>query len=204
MIKKPTIVILVILVLVIAAFLITKAHPFQSSSATPTAMGQQFLVTSSDGILMKMIIQDNNGNSVEIQRDPSQAWIVILPELGAADQGLAGAAETQVGALKILTELATPPPLIEMGLDAPSLTISLDFNSGIHHQINVGNLTPTSNGYYVQFDGGTIYVVSESGIDSLRNLLTQPPYQPTATPTMTATIESVTETPTNETTPAIP
>ena len=195
---------LLILSLVIVAFILTRSHPLQSSEATPTVMGNQFLVTSSDGTLMKMTIQDKTGSSVQIQRDPSQAWIVTLPELGSADQGLAGAAETQVGALKILSELSTPPPLSDMGLDAPSFTISLDFNSGIQHLINVGNLTPTSNGYYVQFDGGKVYVISESGIDSLRNLLTHPPYQPTATTTATTTMESATETPGTEMTPAVP
>lgn len=204
MIKRPTIILLIILVFVVGAFLFTKYHPLQSSEPTPTSTGSQFLITSSDGILMKMTIQDNNGNSVQIQRDPSQAWMVILPELGAADQGLAGAAETQVGALKILSELTTPPPLSDMGLDAPTLTLSLDFNNGIQHQINIGSLTPTSNGYYVLFDGEKIYVISEPGIDSLKNLLTHPPYQPTATPTATTTMESPAETPGPETTPASP
>jgi hypothetical protein len=190
MIKRPTIILLIILIFVVGAFLFTKYHPLQSSQATPTSTGSQFLITSSDGTLMRVSIQDNNGNLVEMQRDPSQTWIIIQPELGSADQSKASAAETQAGALRIISELTTPPELSEMGLDSPALTIALDFNSGIHHQISVGNLTPTSNGYYVQFDGQKIFVVSQSGIESLRNLLTNPPYQPTATLTATPSFES--------------
>jgi hypothetical protein len=189
MIKRPTIILLILLVVVVGAFLITKYHPLQSTQGTPTSTGTQFLITSSDGTLIKMTIQDNSGKVVEMQRDPSQSWIVVVPAFGMADQGLAGAAETQVGAIRVVTELPSPPVMREMGLDVPSLTISLDFDGGIHHRIEVGNLTPTSNGYYVHFDEKKVVVVSQSGIDSLRNLLTHPPYQPIASPTSTSTVE---------------
>ena len=47
-------------------------------------------------------------------------------------------------------------------------------------------MTPTSSGYYVRFDGGKIYVIEQSGIDALLNLLTAPPFPATATPVATA------------------
>ncbi len=58
----------------------------------------------------------------------------------------------------------------------------MTFVSGVSHKIEVGNLTPTSSGYYVRFDGGKIYVIEQSGIDALLNLLTTPPFPATATP----------------------
>ena len=61
----------------------------------------------------------------------------------------------------------------------------LGFVSGSTHKIEVGNLTPTSSGYYVRFDGGKIYVIAQSGIDALLNLLTSPPFPATATPVAT-------------------
>ena len=60
--------------------------------------------------------------------------------------------------------------------------MELGFVNGTSHKIEVGNVTPTSSGYYVRFDGGKIYVIEKSGIDSVLNLLTAPPFPATATP----------------------
>jgi hypothetical protein len=102
-----------------------------------------------------------------------------------ADQALAGAAETQVGSLRIVALLDTPPEVNTVGLEIPAYTIELGFVSGTSHKIEVGNLTPTSSGYYVRYDNGKIYVISQSGIESLLNLLTAPPYPATETPSPT-------------------
>ena len=195
MIKRPTQILLFLLALVLGAFFFIKSHPPKSSTPTPSAVGDQYLITQSDGTLIKLWIEDSQDNGVQLQRDPSQAWLVVRPTLGPADQGLAGAAETQVGALRIVTQIEKPPSSSDMGLDVPALTINLWFVSGMQHKIEVGDLTPTSSGYYVRFDGNTVYVVSQSGIDSLENLLTAPPYPPTETPTQTATSDLQTTTP---------
>ncbi len=123
-----------------------------------------------------------------MQRDLSKTWVVTAPTQGVADQGLAGAAESQVGALRIVTILDTPPAPSTIGLDVPAYTMILGFSGGVSHKIEVGNLTPTSSGYYVRFDGGNIYVISQSGIDALTNLVVAPPFP--ATPTPLATAES--------------
>jgi hypothetical protein len=120
-----------------------------------------------------------------MQRDLSKTWVITAPTSGVADQGLAGAAESQVGALSIIASLATPPSQGEVGLDHPVYIIDLGFVSGASHKIEVGSLTPTSSGYYVRFDGGKIFIISQSGIDALSNLLKAPPYPPTATPVAT-------------------
>jgi hypothetical protein len=176
MVKRPTIILLVVLALVIGAYFVIKNHPFNASGASPTATGSSYLITSADGVLQSLRIDDNQGHTVMMQRDPSKVWVVVKPTPGEADQSLAGAAETQVG-----------------GLDSPVDTIQLTFDSGIQHKLEVGGLTPTGSGYYVRFDGGQIYVISQSGIDSLLNLLTAPPYPATATPVFT---ETPAETPT--------
>jgi hypothetical protein len=194
MIKRPTLLMLFVLVLVIGTFFFVKSHPPKSLTPTPTALGNRYLVTQSDGTLIKLWIEDNLDKIVQLQRDPSQVWIVVQPTPGPADQGLAGAAETQVGALRIVTQLEPPPSLSDMGLDVPSLIITLWFDNGMQHKLEVGNLTPTDSGYYVRFDNNTVYVISQSGIDSLKNLLSAPPYPPTETPTKTETEQIQTNT----------
>jgi len=186
MVKRPTIILLLVLALAVAAYFLIANRSRSSTTSTPTALGNTFLITKADGTLQSLRIEDDKGNVVQLQRDPSNVWVIAEPTPGEADQGPAGAAETQVGALRIVTALETTPDLGTIKLDKPAYTIELKFTSGIQHKLEVGDATPTGSGYYIKYDDGKIYVISQSGIDALLNLLTSPPYPPTPTPTETA------------------
>ncbi len=209
MIKRTTWILLFILALALIAYFAIKARSSAiSSQATPTSLADIFLVTQADGTLQVLHIADKQNRLFQMQRDSSGTWIVTEPIPGTADQSLAEAAGTQVGALRIVTTLDSSLNLGDAGLDTPAYTIDLTFASGIKHIIQVGSLTPTTSGYYVRYDARNLYVVSQSGIDALLNLLTAPPFpatetplptiEGTATPTLeaaTSTIEAVTPTP---------
>lgn len=183
MIKRPTWILLVILAMVIVAYLVIKSrHAAISTELTPTALGNNFLITQAAGTLQSLRIYDKQDRIVQIQRDISGTWIVTLPTPGVADQSLAEAAATQVGALRIVTTLDNQLNLVDAGLDSPGYTIELAYANGLTHAIQVGTLTPTNSGYYVLFDTGELYVVGLSGIDALLDLLAAPPFPATATP----------------------
>ncbi len=186
MVKRPTWILLAVLALAVGAYFLVKNQPSKANALTATPTANSFLITQADGVLQSLRISDNKGNNFQMQRDLSKAWVITAPTSGAADQGLAGAAETQVGALRIVTILETPPTPSAIGLATPADTMELGFVSGASHKIEVGSMTPTSSGYYVRFDGGKIYVIEQSGIDALVNLLTAPPFPATATPIATA------------------
>ena len=186
MVKRSTWILLVILALAVGAYFLIQNRPSKVNSLTPTATGGSFLITQVEGVLQSLHIVDNKGNNFQMQRDLSKSWVITAPTSGVADQGLAGAAETQVGSLSVVTTLNTPPDLSTLGLSIPADTIDLGFVNGSSHKIEVGNLTPTSSGYYVRFDGGKIYVIEKSGIDAILNLLTAPPFPATATPVATS------------------
>ena len=200
MVKRSTWILLAILALVVGAYFLITNRPAKPGQATPTALGNTFLVSKSDGVLQSLQIDNTQFYTFRMQRDPNGVWVITAPSAGEADQGLAGAAETQVGALRIVTMLETSPDLSAIQLAKPVYTIELTFNTGARHKIEVGGLTPTSSGYYVRYDSKNIYVISQDGIDSLLNLLKTPPYPPTATPALTdtppsTTLETVTPTP---------
>lgn len=194
MIKRSTWIVLAILVVVIGAYFLIKNLPKKTDEEmTPTATSSAFLVTEADGLLVDLRIFD--GSSVfQMQRNDYNAWAVLLPIPGSADMGLAGAAEAQVIALRIVAHLETPPALSDMGLDSPVYVIRLGFEDGTTHKIDVGNLTPTQSGYYVEYDDEGVYIVSQDGIDALLNLLTAPPYPATSTPTLQPTPTTAAET----------
>jgi hypothetical protein len=182
MIKRPTWIVLVLLVLALGGYFFLKSHPQKSSAATPTAVGTTFLFPSGGPKLKSIRISDQHNNVSMIARDNNGNWNVNLPIPAPADQASAEAAETQVGALSIVTKLDTSPAQSAMGLDTPADVIKLVYLDGTQHTIEVGNKTPTSSGYYVRLDNSKLYVISVDGIDPLLQLLANPPYVPTATP----------------------
>ena len=186
MVKRSTWILLVILALAVGAYFLIENRPSKVNALTPTATGGSFLIPQVEGVLQSLHIIDNKGNNFQMQRDLSKSWVITAPTSGAADQGLAGAAETQVGSLSIVATLNSPPDLNAVGLAVPAYTIDLVFVNGTSHKIEVGNLTPTSSGYYVRFDGKEIFVIEQSGIDSILNLLKSPPFPATATPVPTS------------------
>ena len=206
MIKRSTWIMLFVFVLFIAGYFIFRGRISTALAVpTPTAITSSYLITQSDGTLESLSINDKNNHTTMMQRNTSGTWIITQPTSGNADQSLAGAAETQVGALKILTTLEIQPSLKDIGLDFPAYTMKLTFSSGKQHLIDVGITSPTGSGYYVRMDGGSIYVISKDGIDALVNLITSPPFPATETPiptleaTATSTHEAATPVPATST-----
>jgi len=183
MIKRSTWILLAVLALFIGAYFYLKAHPLQLSAPTPTptATESSFLITKEDDTLTKVVITDAQGNTFQMGRDAAGNWAITQPELAAADQSQAEAAETQLFALKVVTTLETSPSPDAIGLDPAADTISLEFSSSRQQILEVGGLTPTSSGYYVQLED-KIYVVSQYSIDAVVKLLQNPPYLATPTP----------------------
>jgi hypothetical protein len=187
MIRKPTWILLILLALTIGAFFFFKDRPKGSGKPTETTQPITYLITDADGTLQSLQMTDPEGNKVRMQRDMSSKWIMTSPRTAEADQSQAGAAQIQIGALRIVAKLETPPDPNATQLANPVAIIETSFSTGKQHTLEVGGLTPTSNGYYVKFDGGKVYVVSQSAIEALLNFLKTPPYPATPTPEISET-----------------
>ncbi|MBU2609814.1 MAG: DUF4340 domain-containing protein [Chloroflexi bacterium] len=194
MVKRPTLILLIVLALVIAAFFYLDERPLKATAPTPTAIKSSFLITKDNGALTRIHILDAQGNSLQMGRDASGNWALSQPELAAANQSQAAAAETQFFALSVLTTLETSPALDVIGLNPPAYTITLGFLDDTQKVLEVGSLTPTGSGYYVSFEG-KIYVINQSSINAVLGLLRNPPYAETPTLPATETPIPATSTP---------
>jgi hypothetical protein len=183
MIRRSTWILLAVLALFLGAYFYLKAHPLQfyTSTPTPTAAVISFLINKDNDTLTKVVITDAPGNTFQMGRDAAGNWAITKPKSAAADQSQAEAAETQFFALKVVTTLETSPSPDVIGLNPPAYTISLEFSSNRQQVLEVGGLTPTSSGYYIQLEG-KVYVVSQYSIDAVVKLLQNPPYLATPTP----------------------
>ena len=148
--------------------------------ATPASELSYLFSTATNGNPTSIEIKPAEGEAVRIARNAENAWALELPVEAEADQGLSEAAATQISALEILDPIDADPAIF--GLDNPAYVITLEFDGGKKHTLEVGDSTPTSKGYYVRVDSDKMMIVDLSGIDSLLQLAAFPPYLVTPTP----------------------
>jgi hypothetical protein len=194
MIRRSTWIILAILLaLVGVSFYVKDQKARRTAEATPTA-GAASLFAAADGAPTDILIEGSSGVTVHISRDQTGKWVLQAPVEADADQASAEAAATQLGALRVVSEVYLG--LDVLGLDKPDDTLTISFGSGKTHKLLVGSVTPIQSGYYVQLDGGPSQVVEKGGLDALLGLLAKPPYLATLTPvaSMTPSAPAPTET----------
>ena len=202
MIRRSTVVYIILLLLIAGAYFYLKFRPPAATEASTTSeptVQVSYLFTAEDGVPTDIKIQSKAGQSVEVGRDASDLWVVKAPIEAQADQGSAEAAATQVETMSILDKVQNVDKKV-VGLESPAYTLTVKFKNGRERTVNVGVVTPSESGYYVQdASGGDVVVVSKSSLDALLGMLTSPPYLETLTPSPIATETPATSTaiPTN-------
>jgi len=180
MIRRETWIILIILAVLIGfAVYLNRRSELSLAEATPTT-GIEYVFPPEEGSVESIEVSSNSGEIVRVVRDPENLWLMKFPLETAADPGMAEAAATQVSVLRIIDEIEGDLEIF--GLDQPSYKITIGFGTQKEHFLDVGSETPTQSGYYIRLDEKRMLIVTLSGIDSLLNLLTNPPYKETPTP----------------------
>lgn len=186
MIRRSTVVYIVILLALAGVYyyLNNREQPAAEIEITPEATQEviTYLFNAEDGVPTSINIAAKSGEVVEVARDANNAWRVMSPIEGMAEQGAAEAAASQVTTMRVLESI----PDIDLdlvGLTDPDYILNITFDNGQERTVNVGVITPTESGYYVQdASGGDVMIASKSSLDSLLGMLTFPPYLETPTP----------------------
>jgi hypothetical protein len=190
MIRRSTVVYIILLVAIVGAYFYLKNRPQATAdvTGTPEATEQiNYLFTAEEGVPTDIKIQSKAGESVEVARDAGDSWAVMVPIEAKADQGAAEAAASQVETMRILDKVQSVDKKL-LGLESPEYTVTVKFKGGAERTVNVGVVTPSESGYYVQnASGGDVVIVSKSSLDALLTMLTTPPYLETLTPSPAVT-----------------
>lgn len=193
MVRKNTLVLFsVFLVLLIGFFLLQKYQADNptltlGSDATETPL-PTYLFDLTPEKLSDIKIEGADGQMVELQKDVDGTWLLLQPptlSIGT-DQTAISTALSQVGTVRVLSELESSPPLDVVGLDDPSATIVFSLVSGNPLTVEVGDAAPTGNGYYIRVNGDPPKLVDKYLFDKLTAFLTTPPLL--ATPVLSSTI----------------
>jgi uncharacterized protein DUF4340 len=208
MIRRATVVYIIILLLLAGAYFYLKnrSQPTNEAAVTPEITEQvSYLFTADEGIPTDIRIQSKAGETVEVARDAQNLWALTAPIEAKADQSAAEAAATQLTTMSVLDKVPTVDRKV-VGLEPPEYSMTVKFKGGGERTVNIGVVTPSESGYYVQnSSGGDVVIVSKSSVDALLMMLTTPPYLETLTPSPAASETPLPATaslipPTNETT----
>jgi len=152
-----------------------------AEEATPTAE-KSFIFTAADGLITSIEIKPAEGDAVKVDRNAENIWAMTLPAEAEADQGAVEAAATQLTALPISSQIEAGKPPEIFGLDNPAYVITVGFKDGKTRTLEVGDATPTNQGYYARVDKDRMVITDTSGIEALLQLAFFPPYLNTPTP----------------------
>jgi hypothetical protein len=168
-----------------AAIYLNQQVDSEGVDATPTVVEEDSFVFDDMNVVSSIEVIPADGQTVHLERNEEDVWVLKQPFETEADQGLAEAAATQVNALRITNELEADPS--SLGLDTPAFVITIEFYGDARHTLEIGDRTPTNFGYYVRLNNQRTLIVTASGIDALINLTSNPPYLNTPAPTATDT-----------------
>lgn len=185
--RTGTWVALLVFAAIIAAIVYLNRNPIEDAESETTPAAEEAPLFAEGSVVTSIEVKPLEGETVKLERNESQAWVLTQPDEVEADQGLAEAAASQVTALRIVTEVDNTKDPSIFGFDQPAYILTIGFEDDTTSTLEVGDTTPSENGYYVRMDGDKFYVVALSGIGSLTNLSSAIPYLNTPTPIPTAT-----------------
>ncbi|NJN44988.1 MAG: DUF4340 domain-containing protein [Anaerolineae bacterium] len=116
------------------------------------------------------------GEVIEFQKNGEGAWSLVQPPTlpDGTDQTSITSAIAQIGTVRVLNELTNTPGLDVIGLDNPTSTITLSLDTGEKFVIEVGDPSPTGNGYYIRLNGSATKLVDKPLIDRFIGFITAP------------------------------
>jgi hypothetical protein len=183
MIRRSTVVYIIILIAVVAVYLYLNSQGQSAEpEATPGPTAEISYLLTEKGNPTSIQIKAKSGAIVELARNSEGAWTLKQPFEAGAEQGSSEAAASQVTSMRVLEKITKIDPGL-VGLKEPEYILTVKFDNGTERTADIGVVTPTESGYYVQDSaGGDVLIISKSSVDALLNLLATPPYLETPTP----------------------
>lgn len=183
MIRRPTWILLALFVVVLGAAWLWQRSQTNKVKEEPTATPAPMLLELDTTTIRDLKIVDAQGKQLYLRKIGAGTWIMTEPERQNVDYEKVNPVVDQLGSAEVLNVLSTPPAQEQTGLDKPGYVVTITDQTGKNYVIEIGSETPTQSGYYVRKDGA-VYVADKIGIDSLVDLLKNPPVAP---PTATST-----------------
>jgi len=130
----------------------------------------KFLVSTENGPVLRIKIESIEYGTIFLKRNANGLWEAVEPEGAKIEQSMVESAVSQILALPFLAEELSLSPA-DLGLQKPATLVEVGFADDMVSVFRVGDLTPSSSGYYIQYDEEKIGIISRDSIDTLLKLL---------------------------------
>ena len=178
--RSTSIVLIVFLALAGLTFYLQQNSSPAEEFDFPTPVPVEYLLSASEGFPISISIVSDSGEQVNVMRNEKGAWVFKQPLEAEANQGSVEAAATQLTSLRIISHPEVDPDIV--GLNPPAYTLTVELDGGTEKTIRIGDITPTSIGYYATINNSEkVVIIGKTGLDSLLILLESPPYESTPT-----------------------
>ena len=179
--KKTTWIALGTFALLLIAFLISQ-NIESAPVETPVPTEQPTLRTLDDLDITQIIYTDTTGANIELDKVEKLTWTSPTHPEAPVTAGNIEELLSNLSGLSILSTLPSDSALGDFGLAIPVYSITFVFEDDTTYQIDIGNPTALSDGYYALIDGNEIVVLPTSTIEYLPTLMLKITIPPTATP----------------------
>ncbi|NMC14508.1 MAG: hypothetical protein GYA34_16680 [Chloroflexi bacterium] len=197
MIRRSTWLVLAIFVVLLAVVLLLPKIKGIGTEATPSitpALESPFTFSVSDVVEFDVLSSD--GVSVKVKRGEDNKWKLVEPQEEISESNNVEGVVSGVININLLSKISPPPPADVSGIASPQYFVTMINASGKEEKFSIGNLTPTSSGYYIETSDKQVYVADKYKIEQVIDLVKNPPIKETPTPT-----PEISETPLASSTP---
>jgi len=192
MIRRSTWIILLIFLAVLGGGLYFQKYKSEKSAqVTPTSTYGLLFTGFDQTQITGFEIDSSQGKKFLVTMDETGKWVVAGFTAEYTNTSSIDDMLTKITALTVMSNLETAPALDVIGLEKPAYTLIVTLKDGQKKTAYIGNVNPTSSGYYGQLENGSPVVITKYAVDNLINFLDNPPI---ATPVPTATETSAGET----------
>lgn len=183
MIRRNTWILLgIFVILLVGAWLFQRDNQDEEAQTTPTE-GVSLLFEIGERTITAIRIADNQDNAVAVMLNSDGSWELVVPEGEPGDEARIASAVSQAEQLRVLSPVESELDLGTIGLDPAQYTIEVTYSDGSEETAYFGDETPTGSGYYAYMqDNEQLQVVNKFSVDSLLDLLNDPPIAAPTTP----------------------
>lgn len=187
MVKKSTLILLIIAVVLVVAYVWLQNQGglnFSSHSDEPTATPLPRFIQLESSNLVSLKLTRPEQEELIISKSADGGWQINVPGASVTEGNIAQIV-AEFNAIQVKQQLNLDLDLTTLGLDNPQYNFTLTQIDGTQHIIKIGRANPLNTDYYAQLDAGTPVLVSQGSIDNIVSILESAATPPTPTPTPT-------------------
>ena len=172
MIRKTTIILVIIFALLVILLVYSGKTSIGFLGTTPTATQAIKLIDNQEGAgITEITLESLSRPTQRIIKDANGIWFFASDSELMLNQSKINELISMLMLVDIKTLIEDQQPLEPLGLSDPYYEITLLNKDSIENKIKVGDVTPTSSGYYVQVNENNPAVIAKMSGDYIIDLI---------------------------------